>query len=108
VGKNEDLIEVMNLISTFGSELGLILNLNKCVAYSSPGVSNNLPANIQRASDGLIVLGSPIGSQSFVSSTVKCVIDNIAGTMVKCRKLENPQEELLLLRNCTGAPKVIY
>lgn len=28
--------------------------------------------------------------------------------MVKCRKLENPQEELLLLRNCTGAPKVIY
>ena len=62
-------------------------------------------SNIQRASDGLIVLGSPIGSQSFVSSTVKCVIDNIAGTMVKCRKLENPQEELLLLRNCTGAPE---
>ena len=28
VGKNEDLIEVMNLISTFGSELGLILNFN--------------------------------------------------------------------------------
>ena len=49
VGKNEDLIEVMNLISTFGSELGLILNLNKCVAYSSPGVPNNLPANIQMA-----------------------------------------------------------
>ncbi len=28
--------------------------------------------------------------------------------MVKCRKLENPQEELLLLRNCTDALKVIY
>jgi hypothetical protein len=43
-------------------------------------------------------LGSPIGRQSFVSSTVKGVIDNIAGTMVKCRKLENPQDEMLLLR----------
>jgi hypothetical protein len=28
--------------------------------------------------------------------------------MMKCRKLDNPQEELLLLRNCTGAPKLIY
>jgi hypothetical protein len=54
-----------------------------------------------------MVLGAPVGNQSYFSNAVREIVIK-AALMSKVKKLDNPQEELLLLRSCTGAPKLIY
>jgi hypothetical protein len=96
----------LDIIDVYGKKLGLNLNLTKCVVYGSN--CEALPTAIIRASDGLVVLGSPVGSDMFVKSFVRDVVNRAADGLLKTRELNDPQMELLLLRCCTGAPKLIH
>ena len=102
-GKTSDLVRCLDIIDVYGKELGLKLNLTKCVVNCEA-----LPTAITRASDGLVVLGSPVGSGMFVKSFVRNVVARAADGLLKTRDLDDPQMELLLLRCCTGAPKLIH
>ncbi len=106
VGKTNDLLTALNIIDRKGRLLGLCLNLKKCVA-----LGNNLdilPEEIVRADEGLLVLGSPVGCASFVAEKVTRIVQNAASVLYKSRALNDPQKELLLLRCCSGAPKICY
>jgi hypothetical protein len=106
VGSNDDLLQILKLIDSEGAALGLQLNLKKCVVIGSD--LDKFPSDIVRATDGLLVLGAPVGNRSYVSNAVREIVTKAAALMSKVKKLDNPQEELLLLRSCTGAPKLIY
>jgi hypothetical protein len=106
VGKSHDLLTILSNIRTIGSELGLILNLSKCVVFGKNSAS--FPPEIARASEGILVLGSPIGSDDFISSHVNEQVFKASNTLFLSRELKDPQMELLLLRCCSGAPKMTY
>jgi hypothetical protein len=57
--------------------------------------------------DGIVVLGFPIGSAEFVRDYVREKIKAAANIMESTAALQEPQSELLLLRCCTGAPKMV-
>jgi hypothetical protein len=72
VGKSVDLIRCLQIIEEWEPEHGIILNLIKCEVY---GIDTyNFPIEIKRASEGLTVLGSPIGSREFVASKVNDIV----------------------------------
>ena len=83
----------------------------KCLIYAAPATSLNifdplLCLKIER--DGIVVLGSPIGSPEFVKNYVRGKVNGAAAIMESTAALNDPQSELLLLRCCTGAPKMVY
>jgi Reverse transcriptase (RNA-dependent DNA polymerase) len=105
-GKAPDLMKCLAIIETAGSDLGLKLNLAKCIVYgSNPSL---FPTEISRASDGLVVLGAPIGTATFVKDHVRRIIDNASTNIFKSRDINDPQMELLLLRCSSGSPKLNY
>ena len=106
VGKVADLTKCLEIIVSAEDELGLKLNLKKCVVKGAN--VNEFPAEILRATGGLNVLGAPIGTDEFVRATVREQIYKAAVDIFKTRDLNDPQMEMLLLRCCTGAPKSTY
>jgi hypothetical protein len=106
VGKTPQLLKCLDLIHNFGPSLGLHLNLSKCVAFGQQ--KDSFPREIIRASDGLLVLGAPMGSDNFVTLKVSGIVDKASSLMRKTKEIEDPQMELLLLRCCTGSAKLIY
>lgn len=105
-GKVDDVIKCLNIIETNGIKLGLKLNLKKCVVYGAN--VDNFPRDIIRNYEGLIVLGAPIGSDSFVKAVVNKQIYKASVGIFKTSEINDPQMELLLLRCCTGSPKMTY
>ena len=105
-GKKDDLINALDIIREKGVALGLHLNLSKCVVFGS--TANEFPPEIKRAEEGLNVLGSPVGSVEFVRNRVNEIICEASGSLFKSRQLEDPQMELLLVRCCSGAPKIAF
>lgn len=106
VGNSASILTALETILSVGPSLGLHLNLGKCVIYG-----NNLelfPSDIRRQSDGLMVLGAPVGSDDFVLNAVLDTVSKAAILLFKSREIIDPQMELLLLRCCTGAPKMIF
>ena len=77
-GPVQDLPKVVKILEEEAPLLGLTLNKQKCqvwVGTHTPGNNDPLSCGIPRANDeGFILLGSPIGSQSFMCSTLneKC------------------------------------
>jgi hypothetical protein len=63
---------------------------------------------ITKEVNGLLVLGTPIGSKEYVATAVKEKVIKAAKTLLKSRVLDDPQMELMLLRCCTGTPKMTY
>lgn len=105
-GKVQDLLASLKIIEDFGRSIGLMLNMSKCVVLGK--FLDEFPPEILKAEEGLMVLGSPIGKSEFVARKVKEKISNAALTLFKSRAIEDPQQELLLLRCCSGAPKMVY
>ena len=106
VGKKTDLIKILELIELKQDYLGLSLNLPKCTVYGTE--LDIFPIQIRRAYEGLIVLGSPIGTQTFVKTETAKIVGKATEVLEKTKDLNDPQMQLLLLRCCTGAPKLIY
>ena len=99
-------LEILNLIMSEGSVLGLHLDLDKCVVYGNH--LDIFPNEISRAQDGLVVLGAPIGKPEFVKEKVVQIVTKAVQLMINAKDLCDPQMELILLRCCTGAPKFMY
>ena len=105
-GKTTDLVKCLDIISSVGPELGVFLNLSKCVVYGTN--TDVFPYEIRRSTDGLMVLGSPVGSRKFVADKVYEIVCKAAFSLFDSRRLEDPQQELLLLRCCSGSSRMTY
>lgn len=58
---------------------------------------------------GLIVLGAPVTlSMEYAASVAQSLVDAAAASLQRLSILRNPQTELLLLRNCLGACKIVF
>jgi hypothetical protein len=83
-----------------------LLILSKCVAFGQQ--KDSFPKEIIRVSDGLLVLGAPMGSDNFATLKVSGIVDKASSLLYKTKEIEDPQMELVLLRCCTGSAKLIY
>ena len=105
-GKTSDLLRCLDIIRVLGPSLGLHVNMGKCAAFGFD--LSSYPDDIIRASDGLMVLGAPVGSPEYVALKVNEKVCAAILTLFKSRAIEDPQKELLLLRCCTGSVKMTY
>jgi len=64
IGSKSSLLKLLDSFSVHGPQFGLHLNLSKCELFWPTGDSfPEFPTNINRASEGLELLGSPFGEQ---------------------------------------------
>ncbi|XP_026428410.1 uncharacterized protein LOC113324308 [Papaver somniferum] len=114
IGDTMEVSKALKIIQDEGPAKGLHLNINKTEIYC-PSVDPRresigvFPAAISKPTRGVKVLGGPMSlDQQFCSNMV---LDRVAKTtqlMHKIRKLQDPQRELLLLRNCTGVFRLYF
>ncbi|MFN9115078.1 MAG: reverse transcriptase domain-containing protein, partial [Bacteroidota bacterium] len=79
----------------------------KSVAYSPSGTAMpNLPAGVRVATEGVKVVGVPIGEKSFLLSELQTKATTATATLRHLPKLE-PQTAMLLLRHCI-APRIHF
>jgi hypothetical protein len=116
-GKTVDIIAALKIIQRLGPERGILLNLSKCVVFKNPNILpiemdadlrlvTDLGLDIVR--DGIMVLGSPVGNDCYVSRHIMDQVERSSQAMMETAILDDPQCELLLLRCCTGAPRMTY
>lgn len=110
-GRHEDIVKVVRILAEKGPELGLHINLSKCRLFwpTDPGPSSTLRAalpEIPFCTDGIVVLGAPVGSQAFTSSTsafFKDKIDACNTTLDKVSIIGDARTRFHLHRVCASA-----
>ena len=87
------------------SNIGLELREEKCEIYSPLGISRcQLP--IREMKDGFELLGTPVGSDTFVKDACRGKVEKLNPLLSKLSLLQNAQIGVLLLRYC-GVPKIM-
>ncbi|XP_026436600.1 uncharacterized protein LOC113334597 [Papaver somniferum] len=109
-GDTMEVSKALQMIRTDGPSSGLCLNIYKTDVFwttmdprsSMDGV---FPRGIGRPSDGVKLLGRPVSlSTQFCSDMVLARVE-----LMECiKRLQDPQCELLLVRNCAGVSKLYF
>ena len=110
-GPTEVIAKIINVISQTGPTIGVFLNLEKSkLFWPHPSQHNShlFPPSLPRTSDGLVVLGTPIGSEQFISNHFSSKIEKNDRIIKKLPKLNDPQISFALLSKCMGLSKVGY
>jgi hypothetical protein len=111
-GTPEDLFRAFQILVTNGPPRGLHLAPSKCLVWcgnEDPHCMDPLNCGIPRSfSDGLLVLGSPIGSPDFCNEILIDRIGKVKKALDKLPLLKNPQAQFVLLRSCLSFPKMSY
>ncbi len=110
-GRPETLHEIYNFFEVEGPKLGLFVNVVKSKIYWPSGSMQGqelFPAELSREQEGLLVLGSPIGSDDFISRAFSSKLIKIDETIQKLPKLDDAQVAFTLVQNCLGLSSVNY
>ena len=91
------------------SSIGLQINAQKCCIFGTPNstwpeILLHLPH--KDISAGVVVLGGPIGSHSFVQEHIGKVTDRMTNFFGKLRGLKDVHSQMLIMRACTGACQI--
>ena len=107
---SEIVSDVYSFIVHFIPSLGLELNASKCNVFAPTYQSewNDLPEELQKSIDGITLLGTPVGSQSYIHNVVDKKVKNIITAIDLLPELNDPQAELCLLRACFGNSKIAH
>lgn len=84
------------------SRVGLSVNKSKCAVYTRadvPSVLESVFGGMTVARDGLMVLGSPLGSNAFIREKVELRLEEYCNGLELLPKLEHPQAAFKLLRD---------
>ena len=81
-----DFIRCLEIIK---EQLGLHLNLAKCVVYGG-NYNESFPREISQTMHGLMVLGSPVGTQNYISCKIQEQVTKAATSMMKAMELQDP------------------
>jgi hypothetical protein len=106
VGNVSSLLKCLELIQELGPPLGLHLNLSKCVIFGPKKAT--FPQEIGLATEGLVVLGAPVGDSNFVSKEVQVIVCKAGSLISQSRDIQDTQMELLVLRCCNGSAKMLF
>jgi hypothetical protein len=92
---------------------GLSLNPQKSRVWSpvhNPQHLNGFPLGfVHEHRAGMTILGAPVTlSLEFAASVAQAQVDAVAASLERLSVLRHPQAELLLLRNCLGACKIVF
>jgi ubiquitin carboxyl-terminal hydrolase 44/49 len=106
VGPVDAVFEAWQLVQQESEEIGLRLNTKKCELFAQAADISRFPDDIARCNpEGFELLGCPLGSPTFSADYVKHRVDKIESALHNLEIIDDPQVELLLLRNCMGLPK---
>ncbi|XP_026404939.1 uncharacterized protein LOC113300025 isoform X1 [Papaver somniferum] len=114
VGDTMEVSKAFKIIQEEGPSYGLHLNVLKTEIFwpsHDPRRDNDgvFPSNIGKPTDGVKLLGGPVSlNMEFCSNMVLSRVDKAVHLMDKIQELEDPQSELLLLRNCTGVSRLYF
>lgn len=93
---------VMATVEHEFSQVGLSVNKSKCELYTRADVPESLEcvfSDMKVARDGLVVLGSPLGTTEFIREKVESRLEEYCMGMDLLPKLEHPQAAFKLLRD---------
>lgn len=94
-----------------GPNYGLTVNTRKsslCWPSKSMVGSELFPNTIERSQDGLVILGTPVGIDSYVKEHLQLKVKQAFSTIEKLPLLNDPQIAFTLLSKCNGFSKVSY
>ena len=114
IGSYSAVSAALSILETDGPQIGLHINLSKCALYwptinstrlADVGISPLIPV----FDDGLPLLGGAISVDlDFLQAVAQKRFTKAAAHMARLSILQDPQLQLLLLRNCLSMPKVNY
>ena len=110
-GCKEDLLKVLSIIELYGPSRGLNLNRSKSFLYVLPDADacvNVLPPEIPLSQEGFVLLGAPIGSDSFCQLHAMKRVEKICDIISLLPHLGNSQVEFTLLHSCLSLPKFVF
>ena len=124
VGTKEELSRVVDIIVMKGEPMGLTLSraatvqppsTPKSVVWSPlDGVIDPQQDPLHRgipkvrASDGIVVLGAPVGYSGFIKEKLECRVEKIREVVELLPLLKDPHTEYVLLRSCLSLPKIMF
>jgi Reverse transcriptase (RNA-dependent DNA polymerase) len=118
IGDTIEVAKALRLVQEEGPSLGLHLNLSKCELYwprvdvrRSPlaGVSPLFDSSIPVRAAGVKLLGGAASLDGeFVRGVFRSRVTKAIQSLTFLEAFDNPQVELLLLRSCVGAGKLVY
>jgi len=93
IGSKSSLLKLLDSFSVHGPQISLHLNLSKCELFWPSG--DSFPDFINRASEGLELLGSPIwGTDNFFDQFLSSRLSKIVADQDSAAILKDPQVEL--------------
>ena len=102
--------EIYEFVSNSSRSLGLELNDEKCFVYAPTHQPqwDELPPLVNRSTEGLVILGSPVGNMSFISDFAEEKVKELNAAIDLLPEMDNKQAELLLLRACFSNCKIAH
>jgi hypothetical protein len=102
-GSAADVISAFPALCDLGASIGLKARLNKCGAYSPNAMASAEVANalgIAHHVDGLMVAGTPVGTDAFVAASAHKQADAVCKAMDDLMALPLPtQDQFIILRS---------
>jgi hypothetical protein len=110
VGSPRDVFTSLDILRAKASRVGLELQTSKSRAYAKQSILDSHPspliADFKKSSRGLIVVGTPVGTDEYVKRKLKRIVNKYPAFFRRL-KLMDPQCGLLLLREC-GLPMATW
>ena len=109
-GSRSELLKALNILELEGPRRGLHLNQDKCLLFVPPGDynSNDGFGNIPIVQDGFVLLGSPVGSPSFIASHASAKVEEVKKLISFLPDLKDSHMQFCLLHSCLSLPKLTF
>ena len=107
---SESVKDVLEFIADFTPTLGLVMNRQKCYVYAPTFQPewHDLPPEIQKSTEGIVVLGTPVGKHEYIAAFAEEKADQLIAAIDLLPEINNKQSELLLVRACFGNAKFTH
>lgn len=104
-GPIQTVFNAIKMVEVKGEDPNYGLNMTKCEVFFPITLSGGKPASdpfdarMKRATDGIVSLGSPIGTPKFVQDYVDTKVNAVKQLIDMIECLDNPQCQWLMMRN---------
>lgn len=104
-GHTDDVFRACNVVLRTGPSIEYNLNMSKSEVFFPIWLSGGTPTSdpfdprMKRAKEGVVTLGTPIGTDNFVKRYLANKVSGVQKLLEMIEKLDNPQCEWIMLRN---------
>ena len=99
-GPVQDVTTAFDTLTDQMEGIGLVMRRDKCEAFSADPTLTWPVSNVSFSSSGIVILGCPVGIDSFVKSTCQEIVAKEKEFLTRLKQLKNMQSASLLLRYC--------